>query len=82
MLRQYAEITMKICILCIEITQAVDPLVAAYAQDLGVSEAIELDYSSLIILEFQRIGDVAKYLSSSKVNWQAQLVIQCLFGLL
>ena len=49
MLRQYGEITMKICILCIEMIQAIDSLVAAYAQDLGVSKAIKLDYSSLII---------------------------------
>ena len=48
-LRQYAEITMKICILCIEMTQAIDSLVAVYAQDLGVSKAIKLDYPSLII---------------------------------
>ena len=48
-LRQYAEIIMKICILCIEMTQAIDSLVAVYAQDLGVSKAIKLDYPSLII---------------------------------
>ena len=48
-LQQYAEISMKICILCIEMTQAIDSLVAAYAQDLGVSKAIKLDYTSLII---------------------------------